>query len=126
MSIHDTHSIPAHDDADRDLCADEGCGACAPVPAAVEPATEAEINPGDLLADVDDDEWVAVTTGHETFLVNPVFLFTIKNVIEKWGPLIKYDLSEYAPVPDEEIALPAPAAEQARFGTANDAEEGTL
>ncbi len=76
--VHDTHAVPAGDE-----------------PA---PVTETEINPGDLFADRDDDEWVAVSTGPETFLVNPVFLFTVKHALQNWAPLIKYDLGEGEPI----------------------------
>lgn len=75
--VHDTHAIPAADE--------------------VEPATAEEIKPGDLFCDRDDDEWVAVSTGNETFLVNPVFLHTTKQVIEESGPLVKY-LSDDEPI----------------------------
>lgn len=80
--VHDTHAIPAQNK---------------PKPAA------AEINPGDLFADADDDEWVAVSTGHETCLVNPAQLYATKQVVEKWGPLVKY-LSDDEPISTVEPA----------------------
>ncbi len=83
--VHDAHAIPATDEP--------------------EPATAEEINPGDICRDRDDDEWVAVSTGHQTFLVDAVFLHGIKEATEKWGPLVKYDFGEGGPISDAAAAL---------------------
>jgi hypothetical protein len=93
--LHDAHAIPANDER--------------------EPATEAEITPGDLFRDRDGDEWVAVSAGHECFLVNPAQFYGIKHVVETWGPLVKY-LSDDEPISTVEPAKTHDLSVRREFG----------
>jgi hypothetical protein len=61
--VHDAPAIPVHDDADRDLCAKEDCGECAPVEPAKTHDLEVHRRNGHVVISAEND-----TDVHQVYL----------------------------------------------------------